>query len=226
MSDSRRPKRTPRPYIKIDTSIGDHRRSLELDEQLYLGCIGLFVLGLCHSDRLRTDGFVSKKVLRRLAPGTQHYADELARVGFWDERDDGYQVPHYARWQDTADEIAAKSEHARKAVGSRKDRQSDSDTECSTECRTDCFTPRPTDAIPPSEPNPDDPPELQLSKAAAGKLNVLRAGDLLQTYGFANVLRAIETTLANEAKGESIRAWGRYVESVCRQQIKELGGAE
>ncbi len=225
MSGTRPVKRTPRPYVKVDTSIGEHRKFLEIDEGLYLGCVGLFVLGLCHSDRLRTDGLVSERVLRRISPDYQPLRDELVRAGLWEESDDGYRPPNYSRWQDTADEIAAKSEQGRNAVAQRVDRQArptEDATDGSTVCRTECPTPNPTYPTPPILPNldePPEPPEVRLHRESRDQLAVVDAGDLIRDFGDKAVSQAVGTTLENQVQGKSIKSWNSYVRGVCQKQV-------
>ena len=74
----------PNHYVRVDSSIGDNLKFLEVDESLYLETLGLYVLMLCHCDRANTDGRITKKAVlgvRGIAPGRDDLIKEMLRVG-------------------------------------------------------------------------------------------------------------------------------------------------
>lgn len=112
--------RSQRPHVRIDQSLGDHRRSMQLSPKLYLAALGLHVIGIGWCDRMRTDGFIPCEALQKLVLGSPTAAlNELVRVGFWHEVDGGYQINDYLDWQDSAADIECRSQSARQSAQRR-----------------------------------------------------------------------------------------------------------
>jgi hypothetical protein len=101
-------------WVKFENSIGGHRKSLELTEDLFLPALGMLLVTVAYCDQQRSDGYIPTKALPRICYGDfQTSIDELVRVGYLDEVDGGYQVHNYLDWQTSAAEIEAKSEMQR-----------------------------------------------------------------------------------------------------------------
>jgi hypothetical protein len=112
--------RTQRPYIRIDQSLGDHKKAMLLAPRHYLAALGLHVLGIGLSDRLHSDGFLPDASLDKIALGSTTGAlKELVRVGLWEKVEGGYQIHDYLDWQDSSEEISAKKEQATTAANRR-----------------------------------------------------------------------------------------------------------
>src|SRR5690606_28100158 len=123
-------------------------RALMLDPECYLAAIGLHTLGIGWCDRTRSDGFIPVHAIPRIAIG--NYAPvlaELLRVGFWEECDGGYAIHDYLDWQDSAEDIEARSASARNAAAQRW-----GNANCNADSNADSNASKPSPTVP--EPNP------------------------------------------------------------------------
>jgi hypothetical protein len=107
---------------KVDDGLHDHPKvdaALEPDEREGLAALGLWVLVLsCVSGQL-TDGVISQRVVRRLAPDHgQRLAGALVEYGLWDVVDDRWQIHDYLDYNDSREKILARRA-ARAAAGKR-----------------------------------------------------------------------------------------------------------
>jgi hypothetical protein len=96
-------------WVKLDDTFADHPKVdalLEQDELRGLAAIGLYALALSRCGQQLTDGHISTRALRRLAP---EHATELAEAlgthGLLDGADGGYQVHDYLDHQPSRAEV-------------------------------------------------------------------------------------------------------------------------
>jgi hypothetical protein len=112
--------------VNIDQSLGDHPRALRLNERYFYACLGLHVCAIGWCDRMRMDGFIPSAAVAKMKVGNiKPILDELLRTGFWEETDGGYTIHDYLDWNDSAEEIAAKTEAARASADRRWGKERD-----------------------------------------------------------------------------------------------------
>lgn len=230
-------KRPPRPYVRIDNSLASHPKSLELDPESYLPALGLHVLGVCHSDRLRTDGFLSTKALRGVAiladpKRSAELADELVSVGLWEKVDGGWRIHDYLDWQCSAAQIAAFSEAQTKKANARwnpDDANGNADGDANGNADGDA--PRPDQPTPdmPSQNEPDEPvsasPHGRIHEEALGNLTQIEAANLVDDYGYAVASEAVSRAITAKSKGEIKRSFGSFVVGVSKNLKEQRFGS-
>lgn len=218
-------------WIKIDTGLGNHRKAIELKEELYLPAIGLFVLMVAFSDQQRTDGFITRRSLARIARDEYQTAlDELVRVGFLDEVEGGYQVHNYLEHQNSAAQIEAKSNAQRlkalarwnasgTASGTADQTGQDGDVDRDGDEHTD-----------PDEAAHQAPAQASASReqirdlhAICRHLTPLACEILINEFGFDCAVEAARTAKANESRGTNITAWPNYVRTIALE-LRPKGG--
>lgn len=114
-------KRPPRNYVRIDHDLGADERMQDIKEEYFLAACGLHVLAIGYCDRKRTDGRLSRKAFRLLAPAVpEEVVRELVRVGVWHENPEGeLTIRSYLRWQKSRAEIEQLSIQASDAASTR-----------------------------------------------------------------------------------------------------------
>lgn len=111
----------PNAYIKVDSSLGSNEKFLDVEDELYLEAVGLYVLILGYCDRASTDGRVSRRAVtgvRGLAPGRDDLVEEMRRVGLL-TGDGRLTVKDYLEWQRSRADKQAASERGREAADAR-----------------------------------------------------------------------------------------------------------
>lgn len=121
-------------WAKLDDGLDEHPKVEQLleghielgmldgdamQELAGLAALGLWTLGLTNTSRRLTEGHLSKRVLRGLAPAThQLLADRLTEVGLLDHESGGVQIHDYLDHNPSKDDViaqrAARSEAGRK----------------------------------------------------------------------------------------------------------------
>lgn len=109
-------------WAKVDDALHNHPKVdalFERDEREGLAAMGLWTLVLsCVSGQL-TDGIISRRVVRRLAPDHGvDFAAVLVREGLWDVIDGGWKIHDYLDWNPSR-EVALARRDARSEAGKR-----------------------------------------------------------------------------------------------------------
>src|SRR5262245_5863312 len=111
----------PLPWVRLDTSMPDHPKVIDLADEGDAGKAALFVwiCSLAYCGKHGTDGFVPRAVLPRIN-GTTKHARMLVDAGLWrDESGVGWMIHGWAEFQESNEETQARSERARSAALAR-----------------------------------------------------------------------------------------------------------
>lgn len=202
---------TQRPYIKVDQSLGDHRRSLDLSPKHYLAALGLHVLGIGYCDRMRSDGYIPDAIVPRIG-GTSCKAAlaELVRVGFWETTDGGYQIHDYLDWQDSASELDAKREQAQMAANKSWDARRNANGKAKRNAKRIASGSASGNAPEPNHTEPED----SLTGVSLSSPNLTREDDseivpsgIAEFAALYAVWERVTGSIASEATKRTIRAW-------------------
>lgn len=91
---------------RVDDSMLNHRKF----EGLALAAVGLWCRGLAYCSNQLTDGVIPTNVVARLARSHQA-AKKLARIlverRLWDQREDGYMMHNYLKWNPSKEQVLA-----------------------------------------------------------------------------------------------------------------------
>lgn len=81
----------------------------------------LYVCGLCFTNRNLTEGRIPKAVVPRLSDrkGPMHLAQKLVDVALWHDQGDHFTIHDWEKYNENADEVKARKEHARNAARAR-----------------------------------------------------------------------------------------------------------
>lgn len=199
-------------FVAIANDIGASDKAIELQEDGYLAAIGLYLLSVCYCDRQRSDGYIPMNAFRRvIAPGVDSadLIDELVRVGFLEERDDGWSVSNYLEWQRSKSEIEAAIEQRRAAgrnggkarAAKTRDPEERDKTDRPTESSPLALSLDESPSEPPSEPTAAAHDAEQVRSAAGNKLTASEATGLIERYGKERTLLTIRAVLAKPPAG-------------------------
>lgn len=109
-------------WIKCANDIGDHRKAIDIHEDMYLACLGLWLVCTGWCDRHLTNGVIPKRAVKRIGgEWWQEPAAELVRVGFFEDSGDDFVLHDYLDWQTSAEEKTARSKAQRDRVKKRWD---------------------------------------------------------------------------------------------------------
>jgi len=99
------------PWVRLDTSIGDHPKFLALiaDRKHRAGLA--YILGLAYCGRHELDGFIPSGCLTQLH-ATKADAAALVEVGLWQEDVGGWRVNGWSDFQISGDESRKRREKA------------------------------------------------------------------------------------------------------------------
>lgn len=173
-----------RPTINVDQSIAEHPRIIRISPELQLAAIGLHVAAIGWCDRMRTDGVVPASIVAKLVAVLPRKTQtallaEITRVELWEATEDGYAIHDYLDWQDSAEQIAARSAKARESVSRRTDRSTERSSERCTKRTTDSSTERCTARAFRAEPNLTEPTSAESALDARAQQDFER---LAKTY--------------------------------------------
>ena len=209
-------------WVRFDNGIGNHRKALELSDKHYLAALGLLLVCVGYCDSQRTDGFIPAKALRRIADGDYKTPlGELVRVGFLEEKPDGYQVHDYLDWQQSAEQIETRSEQSSKAAHARwtakrnAERNTDGNADQTDETNQ-------IDGKGPNDLGPLTEDDLSgLRAVARGRLTEPQAALLARQYGRDTALEAVRRTRAREDK-EPVSDFYRLASGTAENIAKDL----
>ncbi|WP_238780374.1 hypothetical protein [Prescottella equi] len=106
------------PWIRLDTTIADHPKMLDLAEDKAFQAMTAHMLAMAYAGKHGTDGFIPKGALPFIH-GRKTDADRLVRVGLWVETPGGWQIHGWDEYQVSDDEAKARREKAQKAAAVR-----------------------------------------------------------------------------------------------------------
>ena len=110
----------PGLWVRIHDRIWQDERVLDLAMRgdKGLAAVAVFVMSVAWTHHAKRDGEVPRGALV-LIHGRAHHADLLVKSGLWEATKDGWRIPKYEVWQDTAAEIE-ESRQAKAAAGHRR----------------------------------------------------------------------------------------------------------
>jgi hypothetical protein len=81
----------------------------------------LYICGLCFTNRNLTEGHIPKAVVPRISDrkAPMKLAQRLVDVGLWHDKGDYYVIHDWDKYNENADEVKARKEHARTAARAR-----------------------------------------------------------------------------------------------------------
>lgn len=101
------------PWIRLDTSMFDHPKLLDLAEENAHRAIVLHVAAMAYSGKHGTDGYVPKAALRVLG-GRQSDVTQLLKAELWRVDASGWRIHGWAEYQLSDDDSKARAARARK----------------------------------------------------------------------------------------------------------------
>lgn len=110
----------PLPWVRLDTSMPDHPKVIELLDihRDGRGAAFVWLCSLAYAGKHGTDGFVPKGALGRIN-GRALDARLLVQVRLWAEVEGGWSINGWAEYQESTEETQKRSEKARKAAAAR-----------------------------------------------------------------------------------------------------------
>lgn len=101
------------PWIRLDTSMFDHPKMLDLIEGKRFQSIVLHLSAMTYAGKHGTDGHISRTVLRIL-PGRTADAKTLVDAGMWKPDGDGWRIHGWDEYQVSDDESRLRRQRAKK----------------------------------------------------------------------------------------------------------------
>lgn len=110
----------PLPWVRLDTSMPDHPKILDLIDGHKEGRAAAFVwvCSLAYSGKHGTDGFIPRGALSR-CNGRPNDAKLLVSAGLWKDEGVGWTIHGWDDYQESTEETRARSEKARHAAFAR-----------------------------------------------------------------------------------------------------------
>ena len=112
----------PLPWVRLDTSMPDNPKVVELCERGDVGMAAAFVwtCSLAYSGKHGTDGYIPRAILPRLNGKAKH-AQMLVQARLWDAdpATGGWLIHGWEEFQESTDETKKRSERARLAALAR-----------------------------------------------------------------------------------------------------------
>lgn len=106
------------PWIRLDTTIGDHPKILELIEDKAFQAAFMHVMAMTYCGKHGTDGFVPRSALPFIH-GRAVDAKRLVAVGLWEESKGGWLINGWDEYQLSDDAAKKRRERAQKAAAAR-----------------------------------------------------------------------------------------------------------
>lgn len=203
---------TPSTYIRVDSALGTNAKFQEADDDLWLACVGLYVLVLGWCDLNSTDGRTTRRYVtgkRGIAPGSDDVLDEVIRVGLIDEEEEGHLfVRDFLEWQRSAEEKRAASEKARRAAAARfapKDARRNAPSNASSNAFSNAEREIEREIDKPSPPTPPQVggEEVAAVRRASGSNTVTTkaARAVIGEFGYEVALKAARSLVENVPPG-------------------------
>lgn len=102
-------------WVRLETSLPDHPKVLELISAKKHKSVMVYVLGLAYCGRHELDGYVPKAALPFIH-GTKSDADALCFVGLWTPTPNGYEINGWSDFQPTNEERNRAKQKAKAAA--------------------------------------------------------------------------------------------------------------
>jgi hypothetical protein len=102
-------------WVRLETSLPDHPKVLELINAKKHKSVMVYVLGLAYCGRHELDGYVPKAALPFIH-GTKSDADALCFVGLWTSTPNGYEINGWSDFQPTNEERTRAKQKAKAAA--------------------------------------------------------------------------------------------------------------
>ncbi len=106
------------PWIRLDTTIADHPKILELVEDKAFQAAFAHVMAMAYCGKHGTDGFISRSALPFIH-ARKADADRLVKVGLWHEERGGWLINGWDEYQLSDDDAKKRRERAQKAAAAR-----------------------------------------------------------------------------------------------------------
>ncbi|MBH0121543.1 hypothetical protein I0Q12_19320 [Rhodococcus sp. CX] len=106
------------PWIRLDTTLADHPKILELVEDKAFQAAFAAVMAMTYSGKHGTDGFISRSALPFIHARTVD-AKRLVKVGLWVEVPGGWLINGWDEYQLSDDAAKKRRERAQKAAAAR-----------------------------------------------------------------------------------------------------------
>ena len=110
------------PWVRLETALPTNLKVLALVEDGAYRAFTAYICGLSYCGAQGNDGFIPNAALPFIH-ARKTDAAKLVEVGLWMERAGGWDVNGWNDFQPTSEEIARRSEKARKAAAARWSRQ-------------------------------------------------------------------------------------------------------
>lgn len=101
------------PWIRLDTSLADHPKVLELVDSGQYRAAFAGVMAMTYSGKHGTDGFIPKGALPFIH-ARKADADKLVEVGMWDVAAGGWEIHGWDEYQLSDEESKARKQRAKK----------------------------------------------------------------------------------------------------------------
>jgi hypothetical protein len=106
-------------WFRLDVTLPGNPKTLELlDLRGGDRALVAYIFSLCYCTEHGTDGFISKGAVHYIY-GNARSSQLLVQVGFWEEREGGWEVHDYADYQPTKMTSKVRTDRARKAAEAR-----------------------------------------------------------------------------------------------------------
>lgn len=106
------------PWIRLDTTIADHPKILELVDDKAFQAAFAHVMAMTYCGKHGTDGFISRSSLPFIH-ARKADADRLVKVGLWHEERGGWLINGWDEYQLSDDDAKKRRERAQKAAAAR-----------------------------------------------------------------------------------------------------------
>lgn len=179
-------------WAKFDDGFYDHPKVLGLDRKLELQCDGLHLKAVCWCSRHLTDGLVPKNIIP-LLNGTTKLAQELVRVGIWEEAGDGYIIHDYLDYNPSKEKVLLERKAAVERMNkSRKFGRSSGEQDAKFGLGSPSPSPSPPDVLIEHKKSARGAP-VDNSKRKRGKSTPEAIGDVLQRLAAMGVVEGEQT---------------------------------
>jgi hypothetical protein len=105
-------------WVRLETSLPDHPKVLELINAKKHRAVMAYCLGLAYCGRHELDGYIPKAALPFIH-ATRHDAEALCMVGLWVPNPTGYEINGWSEFQPTSEERAKAKSKAKAAAMAR-----------------------------------------------------------------------------------------------------------
>jgi hypothetical protein len=109
-------------WVRVEAQLASNPKMLQLTDSNDFRAISVWVFGLCYSGGHGLEGFIPRSALMFLH-GRPKDAQSLVTVGLWHVVPGGWEINGWKEFQPTNDEVAARTEKAKRAAAQRWSRE-------------------------------------------------------------------------------------------------------